>query len=505
MLSNIPVVFALLGSAVALQQEVVASKRADFTYYHTMTNGYDNAVALCVANGKVLGYFDNQADWETGTQLAQAGGGNNVWAGPRADTALTWYNSHDGSPAQFFRWRNGYEPNYANACGYIDVSPNWDQGMEAHTCGTLYSKTVLCRTATPAATPAPTTQQALQCEYTPRAVTMNSDTVPGDFQGTDDSCISGGGYKPPPTGTYFGHITADQFHGHSQKVGCLEFTLDISAYIVTHYGRHAAWEQDCPVTIFVDATRTSDTAVTGTVIDEIGASTPGYYSKVFTSSTYPAGTQFMMCEGKDNSICGMTVDYIKIYSGAQAPAPAPGLGGVHAIGDPHLQNVHGQKFDLMKAGKHLLINIPKGESAADAMLRVEAVANRLGSCSDMYFQALNITGSWAEEQQAGGYHYSVSQPAVEHPEWIAFYTVELKVVHGHTQRGFEYLNLYVKHLGRASFAVGGLLGDDDHTDAAAVPASCRKHAVALADGGTSMMGDEDGHPFMMSSAEATYL
>jgi len=547
---------------------------------------------------------------------------------------------------------------------------------------------------------------------------MNTDTVPGDFEGTDDNCISGGGYSPPPTGTYFGHITADQFHGHSQKVGCLEFTLDVDAYIETRYGRHAAWSTTCPITIFKDATRHSDESVTGTVIDEIGSANPGYYSKVFTSSTLATGTQIMMCEGRDNSICAITVDYIKIY-GSTAPTPAPTLlptptptllptpaptspptppptstvitpaltdytafdeaggssnwaisgslftetsnihggwycsadqlgtinfasvaasdyewsvdaasadndavglawrvadtnnfykyshtndgggcrtvykirdgvrtelwrassyapysqsystpynfrvravgcnfvgyyngaqdfditdsdcvatggvglyawgnsasqwnnmhltalastpapatgassggGAASATGDPHLQNVHGQRFDLMKPGKHVLINIPKGESAADAMLRVVAEARRLGGCSDMYFQELNVTGSWAEKQQAGGYHYSVSQPAAEHPEWVAFYTVELKVVHGRTQSGFEYLNLYVKHLGRAGFAVGGLLGDDDHTDASTVPVACRKHAVALVAG-----SDDDDQP-MISSAEASNL
>jgi hypothetical protein len=194
--------------------------------------------------------------------------------------------------------------------------------------------------------------------------------------------------------------------------------------------------------------------------------------------------------------------YVKASAAVATPS-TPNSGGAHAVGDPHLQNVHGQKFDLMKAGKHVLINIPKGESAEDAMLRVEADARRLGGCSDMYFQELNVTGSWAEQQQAGGYHYSVSQPAVEHPECVAFYTVELKVVHGYTQRGFEYLNLYAKHLGRAGFAVGGLLGDDDHTEASAVPAACRKKAVALVDENSGEEQDES--PSMMSSAEATYL
>jgi len=155
---------------------------------------------------------------------------------------------------------------------------------------------------------------------------------------------------------------------------------------------------------------------------------------------------------------------------------AAGAGGVAATGDPHLQNVHGERFDLMKPGKHVLINIPRGMSEEDAMLRVQADARRLGgNCADMYFQELNVTGSWAEAKQAGGYHYSISQSAVETPEWVAFYTVELKIVHGRTQSGLQYLNMYVKHLGRAGFAVGGLLGEDDHRDVMTPPAACTKH------------------------------
>eukprot|EP00959_Pyramimonas_sp_CCMP1952_P252986 5285097-Pyramimonas_sp.AAC.1 len=62
----------------------------------------------------------------------------------------------------------------------------------------------------------------------------------------------------------------------------------------------------------------------------------------------------------------------------------------------------------MKPGKHVLINIPRG-TIEDPLLRVQADARRSGSCADMYFQELNVTGSWAESMQAGGYHYSASQ------------------------------------------------------------------------------------------------
>jgi len=167
---------------------------------------------------------------------------------------------------------------------------------------------------------------------------------------------------------------------------------------------------------------------------------------------------------------------------------APGTGGAGpgagaAVGDPHLQNVHGERFDLMKPGKHVLINIPRGRSAETSLLRVEAEARQLGGhCADMYFQELNVTGSWAEAKQAGGYHYRASQGDVRTPEWVAFGKVGLKVVHGRTDSGLSYLNVYVKHLGRSGFAVGGLLGEDDHEDVIIPPEACAKKMSLLETG-----------------------
>ena len=170
-----------------------------------------------------------------------------------------------------------------------------------------------------------------------------------------------------------------------------------------------------------------------------------------------------------------------------------------ATGDPHLQNVHGERFDLMKPGKHVLINIPRGVGAEKSLLRVQADARQLGGqCADMYFQELNVTGSWAEAKQVGGYHYSVSQRDVETPEWVAFGKVGLKVVHGRTDSGLSYLNVYVKHLGRAGYPVGGLLGEDDHEDVVTPLEECAKR-LSLVD------GVEGGHrvPSVLSVAEAS--
>merc|ERR1712194_581889 len=57
-------------------------------------------------------------------------------------------------------------------------------------------------------------------------------------------------------------------------------------------------------------------------------------------------------------------------------------------------------------------------------------------------------------------------------KWHKFGKVQLKVARGHTQEGLQYLNFHVKHLGDAGFAVGGLLGEDDHEEAATPKRAC---------------------------------
>jgi len=177
----------------------------------------------------------------------------------------------------------------------------------------------------------------------------------------------------------------------------------------------------------------------------------------------------------------------------------PSVGGASAVGDPHLQNIHGERFDLMKPGKHVLINIPRGATAERTLLQVQADARNLGGkCADMYFQEVNVTGSWAEAKKVGGYHYSVKQGDAETPKWAAFDKVGLKVVHGRTDSGFSYLNVYVKHLGRAGFAVGGLLGEDDHEDVITPAADCAKSMslLEMGEGGAKA-------PSVLSVAEAS--
>ncbi|CAK0877983.1 unnamed protein product, partial [Prorocentrum cordatum] len=165
------------------------------------------------------------------------------------------------------------------------------------------------------------------------------------------------------------------------------------------------------------------------------------------------------------------------------PSGVPLAGGagasVAATGDPHLQNVLGQRFDLMKPGKHILINIPRGRHK-NALLRVQADARKLGGqCADMYFQELNITGQWVEAKGTSGLRFQSDDVYDEQPKWLKFGTVQVKVAHGHTQDGAKYLNFYVKHLGHSGLAVGGLLGEDDHSDAAMSSDGCAHHISLL--------------------------
>jgi len=146
-----------------------------------------------------------------------------------------------------------------------------------------------------------------------------------------------------------------------------------------------------------------------------------------------------------------------------------------ATGDPHLKNVHGERFDLMRQGKVVLINIPRGKPVEDALLVVGADVRRLGGhCAELYFQRLNVTGVWADEAHAGGFAFDAQTFREARAEWAKFGPLELKVVLGRTEKGIPYLNFLVKHLGAAGFDVGGLLGEDDHSEVATPEEQCHK-------------------------------
>jgi len=120
----------------------------------------------------------------------------------------------------------------------------------------------------------------------------------------------------------------------------------------------------------------------------------------------------------------------------------------------------------------------------------------------MYFHELNITGEWVDAKGGGGLRFQAKGVHDEQPKWLKFGKVEVKIVHGRTQKGVHYLNFYVKHLGLSGFAVGGLLGEDDHTEAAVPTEACLRHVSLSRD------RRENGHTYHAASgfsdAQATF-
>merc|ERR1712232_1157202 len=80
----------------------------------------------------------------------------------------------------------------------------------------------------------------------------------------------------------------------------------------------------------------------------------------------------------------------------QVTPPSAAGNAIQATGDPHLRNVYGQAFDLMRPGRYALLRIPKRATADQGtLLQVDAMALRFGSrCDDIYFRELNVTGTW---------------------------------------------------------------------------------------------------------------
>ncbi|CAK0889219.1 unnamed protein product [Prorocentrum cordatum] len=123
-----------------------------------------------------------------------------------------------------------------------------------------------------------------------------------------------------------------------------------------------------------------------------------------------------------------------------APTAAGSAGGplsVSASGDPHLVNVHGQRFDLYQPGVHSLLRIPKsgGRRAAPA---VQARAAHIGAgCAELYFTEISITGTWARRHRTADLHWAAQDVERGRARWSKFHQIGVKVVHGHTLLGHE--------------------------------------------------------------------
>lgn len=166
--------------------------------------------------------------------------------------------------------------------------------------------------------------------------------------------------------------------------------------------------------------------------------------------------------------------------GTRAPTPSPTPEVlVSGIGDPHLTNMHGEHFDIYLPGVVTLLQLPQKARPDNALLTVEADAKPVGDVCSVFFQAVNISGSWTNQSTPIQF---LANPQgtprdMNWKQWMRFGTVDLKVVY--RNKGFGYLNVHAKLLGHFGYGVGGLLGSDDNAVAKARPRQCMHHHHAV--------------------------
>jgi len=213
-----------------------------------------------------------------------------------------------------------------------------------------------------------------------------------------------------------------------------------------------------------------------------------------------------------------------------------GTGGASGAGDPHMMNVHGQRFDIKRAGYAPLLKIP-----SDAQhLRVMGLIEGAKKCSKHTFiSRVNLTGDWLEMKNVavniGDIHdvYSfavtvdgkqVWAPGVDQKSSVpsdapnlvynhennkfsirelssreikgnepgvqihlaSNSDLEIKVTHPMVKPSAKpHLNLHIKGL-KSVVSVGGLLGTEDHSDWSSTSPECMSFDKS------SVQGDSDG-------------
>jgi len=127
------------------------------------------------------------------------------------------------------------------------------------------------------------------------------------------------------------------------------------------------------------------------------------------------------------------------------------------------------------------MHLPRHADSASTLLLVVADAMRMGSVCSVYFQVVTIYGAWTNQSNPIRFfaNTQTTPSGTNHKQWMRFGTVDLMVTRH--KKAVEYLNVYAKNVGLTGYAVGGLLGSDDHAVVATRPRECaHKHTAVLA-------------------------
>jgi len=201
---------------------------------------------------------------------------------------------------------------------------------------------------------------------------------------------------------------------------------------------------------------------------------------------------------------------------AAKPKPARKETAAKAVGDPHLVNMYGQRFDILREGNHTLIQIPRHAEPRATLLKVNGEALHMGgACADMYFHSISVKGKWAEDlaytlskgqsRSAGFNFFADAAHRSNSTHWTRFGNeLDLKIIWGRTITGVRYLNIFVKHLASVQASVGGLLGSDDHSTIATPPADCKRTVSLLSIGSHMGAGSSQGDGTFDELAQFTH-
>lgn len=244
-----------------------------------------------------------------------------------------------------------------------------------------------------------------------------------------------------------------------------------------------------------------------------------YYKYSFTSSTHAniAGActdaACTTCYGSYPVNVGVCLDNPS-GSGPMIRLPATafgnsGFGSGSAVGDPHVTNVAGERFDIMRSGMHTLVEVPRDQRIPKKLL-VKGQIERYGSaCSSMWITQMSISGSQLNTEYEfftrGDHLYRVGnfstdnidafaaavQPAelsiklqnnAYRPNYGKYKIAEFTINAGPAKlfvvfvrrQGETHYDFHAKNLGSLSAKtdIGGLMGIDDHTWATSSDGDC---------------------------------
>lgn len=178
---------------------------------------------------------------------------------------------------------------------------------------------------------------------------------------------------------------------------------------------------------------------------------------------------------------------------------------VTAEGDPHLQNIMGESFDVWKVGTVDLLTHPRKTHHANLNLRVQATISKVNfkhkdaECDGPVISAIGFGGAWFGHKHVNASldmdRFVLHVTNADHVNQLAPGMVkitreseqQMRIQIGEAAFSVQamerfhrrYLRFAAEHLASLDGEVGGLLGLDEHTDVSLAPEGCGRQAQGM--------------------------